>query len=115
MNPIILLRRGNGPVWGRLKRVARAIVSAHLPVGPITRPIFAILYGLHVGVREVALWLLRFLWYDPLFRSKCTSVGRGLTIEFLPYINGHGRIILGDGVRLAGKPSFAFLNRWIDA
>jgi acetyltransferase-like isoleucine patch superfamily enzyme len=73
------------------------------------------LYGLHVGVFEGGLWLLRFFWFEPLFRSRCTAVGPGLVIEYLPFIQGHGRIILGDDVQVAGKPSFTFLNRWIDA
>ena len=115
MNPIILLRRGEGCFWGGLKRLARTIVQLHVPVGPLSRPFFAVLYGLHVGVRESGLWLLRFIWFEPLFRSQCTAVGHGLLMESLPYINGHGRIVLGLGVRLSGKSSFTFLNRWEDA
>ncbi len=115
MNPIILIRRGEGPVWGCLKRLAQAILRLHLPVVPLTRPFFRMLYWLHVGVREGGIFLLNFFWFEPLFRSQCTAVGRGVAIEFLPYIQGNGRIILGDNVLMAGKPSFAFLNRWIDA
>jgi acetyltransferase-like isoleucine patch superfamily enzyme len=81
----------------------------------LTRPIFRILYNLHVGVREGAILLLRFFWFEPLFRSQCAAVGPGLVMEFLPYIQGDGTIILGSGVRMAGKPSFGFLNRWTDA
>ncbi len=115
MNPILLLRRGEGRFWGGLKRLARTFVQLHVPVGPLSRPLFRLLYCVHVGVREGGLWLLRLLWFEPLFRSACTAVGHGLVMEFLPYINGHGRIILGNHVRLAGKSSFGFLNRWEDA
>ena len=34
-------------------------------------------------------------------------------MEQLPYIVGHGKIIIGEGVRLSGKPSIGFANRWI--
>jgi len=112
MNPVLLLRRGEGRFWGGLKRLARKIVQLHLPVGPLSRLFFRILYCVHVGVREGGLRLLRF---ESLFRSACTAVGHGLVMEFLPYVNGHCRIILGNHVRLAGKPSFGFLNRWEDA
>jgi len=115
MNPVILIRRGEGPVWGRLKRLAQAILRLHLPVVPLTRPFFRMLYWLHVGVRDGGIFLLNFFWFEPLFRSQCTAVGRGVAIEFLPFISGNGKIILGDGVWMAGKPSFGFLNRWIDA
>jgi acetyltransferase-like isoleucine patch superfamily enzyme len=36
-------------------------------------------------------------------------------MDLLPAIGGQGRLILGDGVRLSGKISIGFLNRWIEA
>ena len=32
-------------------------------------------------------------------------------MELLPYLSGHGRIVIGDRVRISGKPSIAFSNR----
>ena len=115
MNPLILIRRGDGRFWGGLKRLARAFLRVHVPVGPLSRPLFRVLYSFHVSVRTGGLWLLRFLWFEPLFRSQCAAVGRGLTMEFMPFMHGSGRIALGDRVRLAGKSSFMFLNRYDDA
>lgn len=102
------LRRGEGPVWGRLKRAARAALGFHLPVNGLTRPAFRALYRLHVGVREGWAWAARFFWYEPLFRSQCEAVGTGLWMEVLPYISGSGRIVLGAGVRLSGKSGIGF-------
>ena len=110
----VLLRRGEGAFWGRLKRLARAFLRLHIPVGPVTRPFFQSLYSLQATLRASFSWLLRFLWHEPLFRSQCVSVGSGLLMERLPGIYGHGRIILEDDVRLCGMISIAFLNRWID-
>jgi acetyltransferase-like isoleucine patch superfamily enzyme len=115
MKIFVLLRRGEGPFWGGLKRMALAVLHLHLPVGPLNRPVFRMLYGLHVTVREGILWMLRVLWYEPLFRSQCASVGRGFLMEQLPYVIGQGKIFLGDHVTFAGKPSFGFGNRWNDA
>jgi acetyltransferase-like isoleucine patch superfamily enzyme len=56
--------------------------------------------------------ILKILWYDPLFRSQCESVGQGLEMDRLPFMIGHGRIVIGDHVRLNGKSSFGFGNRW---
>lgn len=102
------LRRGEGPFWGRLKRAARAVLSFHIPVNGVTRPLFRLLYAVHVGIREGWIWARRFFWNEPLFRSQCEAVGPGLQMEELPYIQGHGRIALGRGVRLSGKSSIAF-------
>ncbi|HET6575602.1 MAG TPA: DapH/DapD/GlmU-related protein [Fimbriiglobus sp.] len=102
------LRRGEGPVWGRLNRTARTALGVHLPVNRLTRPLFRLLYRFHVGVREGWIWACRFFWNEPLFRSQCESVGGRLWMEKLPYIQGAGRIVIGDRVRLSGKSSIAF-------
>ncbi len=115
MNPILLLRRGEGRFWGGLKRLARKIVQLHVPVGPLSRPFFRVLYCVHVGVREGGLWLLRFLWFEPLFRSQCAAVGTAFRMEQLPFIMGQGTIVIGDHVSLAGKSSFVFGNRFKDS
>jgi acetyltransferase-like isoleucine patch superfamily enzyme len=111
VNWIAKLRRGDGPVWGRLKKLARAILSFHIPVNGLTRPIFRLAYRGHVAVREGGIWACRFFWFEPLFRSQCESVGREFQMEKLPYLTGSGRIVLGNGVRLSGKPSIGFSNR----
>ncbi|HUR53679.1 MAG TPA: DapH/DapD/GlmU-related protein [Gemmataceae bacterium] len=102
------LRRGEGPFWGRAKRAAKAVLTFHLPVNGLTRPVFRAAYRLHVAARESWIWARRFFWNEPLFRSQCESVGAGLQMEELPYITGTGRIVIGAGVRLSGKPSVAF-------
>jgi len=115
MGLIIRLRRGEGPFWGRLKRVALALLSFHLPVTTLTRPLFALLYGLHVTARLGLLCLLRFFWLEPLFRSQCAAVGTDFRMEQLPFIVGQGTIVIGDHGYLAGKSSFMFGNRFKDS
>ena len=111
MSIAVKIRQGEGPVWGPLKWVARKILHFHIPVSPLTRPFFAMLYGVHVFGREGLICALRFFWYEPLFRSQCVSVGESFQMESLPYLTGRGRIVLGDRVRLSGKSSFGFSNR----
>ncbi|MBY0455745.1 MAG: hypothetical protein K2V38_00245, partial [Gemmataceae bacterium] len=102
------LRRGEGPFWGTARRVVKGVLTFHLPVNGLTRPVFRLAYALHVGVREAVIWGRRFFWNEPLFRSQCASVGPGLRMEELPYIVGAGRIVLGANVRLSGKSSVTF-------
>jgi acetyltransferase-like isoleucine patch superfamily enzyme len=102
------IRRGEGPVWGGLKRAAKAVLSFHLPSGSAVRPFWRAMYALHVGVREGWIWARRFFWCEPLFRSQCQAVGSRFQMEELPYIQGRGQIVIGDGVRLSGKPMIAF-------
>ncbi len=104
------IRRGEGPFWGRLKRAALAVLSFHIPVNVVTRPLFRLCYKLHVFVRETWTWARRFFWNEPLFRSQCESVGAGFRMEELPYMGGHGRIVLGDRVYISGLISIGFSN-----
>lgn len=111
MSISVKIRRGQGPFWGTIKRAARAVLTAHVPVGPLTKPVFRLLYGLHVAAREGWIVSAKFLWYEPLFRSQCASVGSGFRMEQLPYLNGRGRIVVGDRVELSGKSTFTFGTR----
>jgi len=105
------LRRGEGPFWGAAKGAARRVLSFHLPVNALTRPLFSLLYGVHVASREWVAWALRFFWYEPLFRSRCAEVGEGFRMEQLPYLSGRGRIAIGRHVWLSGKSTIEFSNR----
>ncbi len=105
------IRSGKGPFWGTLKALARGLLLAHVPVGPLTRPLFGALYRVHVGVRAFFRWAVRFFWYEPLFRSQCHAIGKGFEMEKLPAMSGRGRLVIGDRVWLSGKPAFQFSNR----
>jgi acetyltransferase-like isoleucine patch superfamily enzyme len=114
MSLAVKIRRGQGPLWGPVKRLAKGVLRCHVPVAAWNRPLFRLLYGLHVGLREGWIWATRFFWYEPLFRGQCAAVGPGLQMEQLPYLFGSGRIELGEGVRLSGKSTFGFSNRLCD-
>jgi len=94
-----------------LKKLIKALLKCGVPVNSATRPLFSILYSFHVLLREVGIWALRFLYYEPLFKSQCRCVGKGLWMEKLPYIVNSGAIHIGKNVRLSGKPSFAFSSK----
>lgn len=98
---------------GLVKRYVRWLLQCHIPVNAITKPVFAVLYLLHVICREGVAWLLRFAWYEPLFRSQCMSVGQKFQMEQLPYIVGNGAILIGNGVQLSGKPNFVFNSKYL--
>jgi acetyltransferase-like isoleucine patch superfamily enzyme len=91
-----------------LKPLVVRALTAHVPVvGPL-RPLFRLLYAAHVGARETLEQGLRFVWYEPLLRSQCESVGSGFRMEQLPYVWGSGRIVIGERVRLSGKSAISF-------
>lgn len=93
------------------KRLAKRAQQVHIPVGSHGRHLFSALYYLHVSARTSALWAARFCWFEPLFRSQCQAVGRRFRMEQLPYLVGQGEIVIGDDVRLSGKPNIIFSSR----
>lgn len=109
MDTTTAVSRRPGLAW--LKAAVRYVLHFHVPVSGVTRPLFAGLYHFHVIVREAIIWALRFFWYEPLFRSQCSSVGERFQMEELPYITGNGKIHIGSDVRLSGKSTIGFGNR----
>ena len=56
----------------------------------------------------------RLLYYEPLMKSRCVSVGKNLTLlQALPLITGNLKIWIGDDVTIDGTNTFA-ANRVYD-
>ncbi len=94
-----------------LKKLVKAVLKVGIPVNTVTKPFFACIYYIHVLIRESLIWAFRFFYYEPLFKSQCKAVGRDFCMEQLPYIVNSGVIVIGNNVRLSGKPSFAFSTK----
>src|SRR4029078_1950844 len=95
MNAITIrngLRSKPGLAWGCARVVVRAAWHAHVPVPALARPLARGLYGVHVVVRETLAWLLRFFWFEPLFRGQCASVGSGRGSETSSAPHGAARL-----------------------
>jgi acetyltransferase-like isoleucine patch superfamily enzyme len=112
MSIIARIRAGEGQYWGTVKRVAKQVLGFHLPAGGVMRPFWRLMYWLHVAIREALIWLRRFFWNEPLFRSQCVTVGSRFRMEELPYMHGEGFLTIGSDVVFSGKPHFAFNNRY---
>ncbi len=89
-----------------LKRARRRSVSIPFPLPPaLLRPVLWVFLALRT------LWyqVYRILVCEPLFRAYCYRVGRGLrTGVFIHWVQGAGRIILGDDVTVDGRCTFTF-------
>ena len=107
LNSIILkIKRGETPFYRTLNKMVRAVLSPKAPRIPgWSRPLFSALYGLHFTV--IGLWhsLLNVCYRQPLFQGRCSSFGRGVVIDRLPYVGGHVDIRIGDDVWLGGHLS----------
>lgn len=83
---------------------------------PAPRVVTVPMRVLITGIRDVLLTLRRVLIAEPVFKSYCTVYGRRVrTGAFIHWIQGRGRIILGDDVLFDGKSSFSFAARFTDS
>jgi acetyltransferase-like isoleucine patch superfamily enzyme len=67
-------------------------------------------------VRELYYFIRRTFFCEPLFKSYCTSYGKNLhTGIFLHWVQGKGKLIVGDNVTIGGRCSFFFASRYSDS
>lgn len=108
-----VLATSDHPVAAVVRRVRRSVLHFTLPAPRVVAVPFRILV---TSFRGVLYAIRRVLIAEPIFKSYCTTYGRGVrTGPFIHWIQGRGRIILGDDVLFDGKSSFAFAARFSDA
>jgi acetyltransferase-like isoleucine patch superfamily enzyme len=83
---------------------------------PAPRVVTIPLRLLYTGVRDIWNTAFRLLIAEPIFKSYCAQVGRRFRAgAFVHWVQGSGRIIIGEDVLIDGKCSFAFAARYSDA
>ena len=73
-----------------MKSILKKILYAGLPVPGLVRPVIRGAYRLGVFLTESLVFLKKLLWVEPVLRSVCKQVGKGLRAERLPYMRGDG-------------------------
>lgn len=82
---------------------------------PAPRLLTVPLRVLYTGARSVWHQVFRVCVAEPMFKSYCTQVGRRFRAgTFVHWVQGRGRIIIGDNVLIDGKSSFTFAARFSD-
>jgi acetyltransferase-like isoleucine patch superfamily enzyme len=100
---ILKIKRGDGPLYGIAKSLARMLLSPQAPRIPnAVKPLFRFLYELHYLVVQTWRTMLIIGYRHPLFQGRCASFGKNVSLDGLPYINGHTEIHIGDNVWLGG-------------
>jgi len=75
----------------------------NLPYPDGLKPVLRLFYGFHFSVLVLVRRFLVLFYKEPLFRSRCTSVGKNLQLYHeMPYVNGHSEILIGDDVTITG-------------
>lgn len=93
-----------------VRKGRRAVLNFEVPAPRvIVRPALFVF----LAIRFTYHLLLRACICEPLFKAYCSSYGRNLrTGVFIHWVQGTGRIVLGDNVTVDGKCSFVFASRY---
>lgn len=111
---ILKLKRGDGRFFQFAGGVARTIIRPRTPRIPtFLKPLFRFAYHLHFGVIAFAQKAITTLYSQPLLQGRCASIGRNVSIDGLPYVEGHAEIHIGNDVWLGGKMSITS-GRFVD-
>ena len=98
------IKRGEGPVYGFLRKVIVGTLRSNLPIPRFLRPLLRNFYELHFAIIVLFRRAVIYFYREPLFRSRCARVGRNLTLyTAMPYVESHGEIHLGDDVTGRGE------------
>jgi acetyltransferase-like isoleucine patch superfamily enzyme len=109
------IRRGETPPYRWLRKFLIGVMRSNLPLPAFLKPALRAWYEIHYALIVLVQRTIVYLYREPLFRSRCTSVGRNLNLyRELPYVEGHAEIHIGDDVTITGELSILtgrFLER----
>jgi acetyltransferase-like isoleucine patch superfamily enzyme len=100
------------PLSRGIRALYRFLRSFSLPtprwiVGPIL--------ALYLATRGIYYFLIRVFVCEPLFKAYCAKYGHHVhTGVYVHWIQGRGRLIVGDNVTVDGKCSFIFAVRYTE-
>ena len=100
---ILKFKRGETPFYRTLRELARKVRSSSLPLPGFVYPALRPIFGLHQAIWRGVFWCAGYFYVGPVFRSRCASVGRGFRISRMPFVLGHAKIYIGEGVNFFGR------------
>lgn len=100
---LMRVRRSDAPFYRVLRKTAKTVRSSTLPLPRFVHPVLRGIFYLHMAMWRAGSFLLTYFYREPLFRSRCISVGRRFRMHRLPFIVGHASITIGDDVNFFGQ------------
>lgn len=111
----VKIKRGDGPYFRAARQIARAFMRPRAPIIPgFLKPLFRLAYQTHYGLVSFFQGAVTVLYRHPLWQGRCATIGTNVSIDRLPYVEGHTEIHVGNDVWLGGRISIVsgrFLDR----
>jgi len=95
------IRGRSNPLYAFLYKSYKQVQAASVPTPPaVARALLAE----RLLRKQAFYWMTNKFYYEPMLRSRCTSVGKNLQTDGdLPMIVGSGKIFIGDNVRIGNR------------
>jgi len=101
---ILKVKRADTPFFRTAKAMARILMRPQAPVLPrFMKPVLRGLFEFHYLVIQTTRLLVTIFYRHPLFQGRCSSFGENVSIDGLPFVNGHTEIHVGNNVFLGGR------------
>ncbi|MBV9878868.1 MAG: acyltransferase [Gemmatirosa sp.] len=112
---LLLLRQmamADTPFGRTARSIRRFVLEFSLPAPKVVlRPML----WLFLGLRQTYYFVVRIFVCEPIFKAYCHTFGKRVrTGVYIPWVQGTGRLDVGDDVALHGKVSFIFGARYAD-
>ena len=105
------IRRAETPFYARLNRLAKGVRSLEAPVIPLWHGFLYREYQLRYHMWR-NFW--RVMYYQPMFRTRCDSCGKGLSLfhsgQGIPYLIGDLSMDIGENVKIYDRIALAGLT-----
>jgi acetyltransferase-like isoleucine patch superfamily enzyme len=111
---LLKVKRGETPVFRALRRLGQFLLQhGSMPVPRVLMGPLRVLYHVDQGLRQK--WRRGFLFFygEPLFRGRCSRIGKDLDLAGMPFVLGHASIFIGEHVKI-GASFTVFSGRFLD-
>lgn len=111
---IVRVKRADTPFYRAVKSIGQLVLRPRGATMPrILRPALRGLYELHYLVIQTVRMLVTVAYRHPLFQGRCASFGKNVTLDGLPFVDGHVDIHVGNNVWLGGRFDISS-GKWLD-
>lgn len=111
---IVRVKRADTPFFRAIKAVGRIVMRPRAPMMPrIMKPILRGFYEFHYLVIQTFRMIVTVFYRHALFQGRCASIGRNVSLDGLPFVDGHVDIHVGNNVWLGGRFDISS-GKWMD-
>ena len=100
---LLRVRRAETPFYRALKGFAVGVLTFEIPLPGPLRALYRLIDTVVGFGRQLLLRFWVFVYRSPVFRSRCASVGKRLSMDRIPYVAGYVKLRIGDHVKLSGQ------------